>query len=465
VLQRAPRAAASPQLTAVRNRLYIFLGILVLLILGVAVLFTTPTTPRIKRSGIFPDGTKIEFLGSAVGGATFTTERQWQKLARRILPPRLQGWIPKPFSGTCSSGTNSVTFYFRVVNPRPAVRSGAYPWARFGAEDDHGFRFPFDASIMSSQGPTGAAYYGLALRAFPRRQPSFRFVFLDADSQTLVSMRLPNPVPRAYPEWTPAPLPQTKSNGPVALALKSLQWARPRWVRVVSANDSRYLRIEPDLGLITTNSAWEGPAPGRMEFRDTTGNAGSYLAPSEKAWRAEFGVQRSRWEDFGPEERLVLTNLPIPKAGALLDLGSNAVLSGVRLQVVALCGPGRLMVTNDAAHGVLPPGHPGFSTAPSVSVSSGVRTSSWGSWMPFMWTTVSGMGDDDELRVRAFNDSGEERGLNANRGYSPGPNGERVYMLDLPFTNGLLARLEMVVSRPLKFEFYVDPKAVRPAAE
>ncbi len=201
-----------------------------------------------------------------------------------------------------------------------------------------------------------------------------------------------------------------------------------------------------------------------MEFWDAAGNAGPYLAPSEKAWRAEVGVQRSRWEDFSSEERLVLTNLPIPLAGSYLEPGSNAVLSGVRVQV-GLCGPGRLLVTNGVGRGVLPPNHPHFSVGHSVSQSAGERLDSWGSLTPFLWVATAGMGDQDQLRVRAVTESGEERALDTRRGYSPGANGERIYILDLPFTNGILARLESVVSRPLKFEFFVDPKAILPPTD
>src|SRR5437870_4397434 len=77
-----------------------------------------------------PDGKQIEFLGTAVGGAAFTTEKRWHKLAKNWLPAKFQSWIPSATGGSCSTGTNSVTVYVRVTNPTGAPISGT-PWSGY----------------------------------------------------------------------------------------------------------------------------------------------------------------------------------------------------------------------------------------------------------------------------------------------------------------------------------------------
>src|SRR5690242_15394710 len=59
------------------------------------------------------DGTKIEFVGTAVGGQTFSSETPWLKRARRFLPVSLQRrWLPNEFTADCGYGSNSLTVYF-----------------------------------------------------------------------------------------------------------------------------------------------------------------------------------------------------------------------------------------------------------------------------------------------------------------------------------------------------------------
>src|SRR6266478_5868325 len=93
------------------------------------------------RSGVvrLPDGSTLKVIGVTVGLAPHSTEKSWHRFAKKILPTRLQGWLPVASTGTCAGSSNSITVHFEHAGP--AV-SGVtpYPWLKFAAADDQGFR-------------------------------------------------------------------------------------------------------------------------------------------------------------------------------------------------------------------------------------------------------------------------------------------------------------------------------------
>ncbi len=125
-----------------------------------------------ERRVTLQDGTQIELLGTAVGGSIFTTEKNWQRLARRYLPARFLNWLPPAVSGACSFGPNSITVYLRVTNP-PSITTSAVRTHEYAAEDDAGFLYQREGGYCSL-GPTPTqTLYGFALNTYPRRQKSF----------------------------------------------------------------------------------------------------------------------------------------------------------------------------------------------------------------------------------------------------------------------------------------------------
>lgn len=437
-------SAAAPRRHRWRARV---LWIGVALVVGVMALLLLPgKRDSGPRDGVFPDGSRIEFLGAAVGSSTFTTERPWHRVLRGVLPGRWQGALPSPVTGSCSSGTNSVTLYFLLTSP------GTVPWQHYAAEDDTGFRHQAGGGHCSigGGGPGVGQVHGIFLRALPRRQASFRLVFLDADFQPALTLRLPNPAPGPFPEWHPEPLPVTRTNDPVAMTLKGLRLTPPgRW---------RSLRTEVETA--TEDVRWKAARLGPAEARDATGNAGQFLSPAEKAWRVTLPLHRSRWEDFGPEEVLVLTNLALPAPGQFLALDRTVEHSGVRLSAGTLCGAGQLFITNGVRRAMLPTvaGSGGHGTM----TDSSTTVEFWGQAKPFLFIEVAGIGGEDELRVRLFDVAGQELRLEDRGGYSyRSSTASRVYTRELPITNGVLGRVEMVVSRPLLFEFDISPAQVQ----
>ena len=79
-----------------------------------------------------------------------------------------------------------------------------------------------------------------------------------------------------------------------------------------------------------------------------------------------------------------------------------------------------------------------------------------------LFVEVKGMQEADELRFRAFDEQNQEVKLEAS-GYQGRQGGSlaRVYTPTFKtLTNGAITRLEIVVSRPLDFECFIDPAEV-----
>jgi hypothetical protein len=197
---------------------------------------------------------------------------------------------------------------------------------------------------------------------------------------------------------------------------------------------------------------------------DATGNEGAFSSFRESAWRLTTHVHRTNWEDFEPSEKLVLTNLALPAPGQFVPLNASAHITGVEVIVEALCGTGTYSITNNPTNGVTRGMEPWSGGGQgSSSYGNGVVEEHWGMAQPFLLVEVKGMQGADELRFRAFDEQGHEVKVEAN-GYQgrQGGSQERVYTPSFrTLTNGVIAKLEFVVSRGLDFECYVNPAEVK----
>jgi hypothetical protein len=419
----------------------------VLAVLAVVAVVTTALR-RPERVVKFGNQVRVELLGTAIGGATFTTEKQWERLARKALPARWTGWIRPATTGNCGSGTNGITVFVRVTNP--LINSP--PWAGYMTEDEDSFRFPRDGGYCSFSSGTNSVVYGLTLRAYPRRQPSFLLHFLGTHGAVVASLRVPNPMSGPFPIWRPGRLPQTQTNGPVVLTLVGLQ----------DSGGMKSPSVKPLWELNATDPAWIEARALYTTFSDATGNEGQALSRSEPAWKLETLVYRERLEDFAESERLVLTNLAIPKPGSLVEIDQTAERGGSRLRIHVLAGAGRLLITNGVQRGMLPPA--GADEGHSTSSSGTSKLESWGSSTPFFLVEAWNLQSSDEIRFRLFDDLKREIKFDRSDGYYNLANGSRMYRRRFhPPEDAHSVSLELIVNRPLRFEFMVNPTDVRPA--
>ncbi len=420
-----------------------FITLVVALIAAAVIIAMKPS----RQSGVIvlPGGLEMELLGTAVGSATFTTDKRWHKFARRILPIRWQRWIPASNSGSCSSGTNSITVYFRVTEPSGA-RILNRPWEYYQVQDDTGLLYNREGGYCSFGGTSNSTLYGLSLRAFPRRQPDFQFSLIDAKGSNIANVRVPNPVRGPFPIWEPQPLPQTLTNGPVILTLKS--------IRAQGRGPWHY--ISPAWKLESSDPAWTKAKVRYMTLIDATGNEGQMLSPQEPAWMLRTMVHREREEDFSPAERFIISNLVVPKPGEFIAVDQSAVRQGIELKPSVFAGPGEFVISN-GIRSMLPP-RPAMGGGHSSSGSSGYTTESWANSNHFVLVNVQGAKVDDEIRVYAISDNGTRLRLNDTGYHGDAGGGRRYQLVFTPPDNAGSMALEIIVSRPLKFEFLVDPK-------
>jgi len=423
----------------------------VLILLG-ALLLGSWLTDRLKeersdRTIVLPNGTRAKVLGAVRGGTTFSTEEAWSRPLRKILPGSWQSWLPSVVSITCGS-TNDIVVYFSLAAPGGAI---SYPWSWPGTEDDDGFRYPpTGGSCSTSTG--GTSVYGVVIRSFPRRQKFFRLNFLDSNYQIITRVKVANPLPVPPPEqkWQAEAMPITRTNGPLALTLASAREETNQW--------GTYLR--PKWQTQALDSRWKNTQPGYLQVADAVGNEGGFLSRKEKVWQGNANFHRKRREDFEAYEIMVVTNLSVPAPGEMISAGAVQDCADVQVQLEGLFGAGTLYITNGLQRIMTTNVHDGWSTS-----SDGKTTvESIGSKENFFLVNATGMAAHDELRLRLTDEAGRNIPLKQSNTYqSHAGSSARVYQRSFVITNQVQSlSLEIIVSHPQEFIFYINPKEILP---
>ncbi len=393
-----------------------------------------------------PDGKVVELLGIAVGHQQFTTEKPWHKHARRWLPSRLHGWIPATASSMCSSGTNSITVYFNVSHPSGAAITGM-PWHHYRIEDASGFLYNGEGGLCGMRGGGSGLNLGQVLLTFPRREPSFRFHFIDQSDAIMATLNIPNPIRASYADWKAQPLPQTQSNGPVALTLEAIR----------EVDSSTYRLLNPQWSLRALMPEWERAKVQRLTFFDATGNEGRWLSPHEPAWKVHAEVHREPFEDFSADEKVTFTNLWMPTNGGFTSANIVQTCLGVRLRLYAVAASARFFVTNGVRPGSLPYDGTGYSRTEDDEG----RVESWSGKNHFVLLESEGSLYEHIVRLRLLSDHGQEiPSTNQNSRWECTQQAV-MHRLDFsPHPDTKFISLEAIVSRPLHFDFIVNPKEV-----
>jgi hypothetical protein len=291
-------------------------------------------------------------------------------------------------------------------------------------------------------------YCGMPLLSFPRRQKDFRFDLVDPNGVSIGGLWVPNPVHGPFPEWHPQPLPQTQTNGPITVTLSGLkpQLNQP-WPRI----DAKWRVTSSDPGWMDCHVRFH-------TFEDATGNRGQVLGSQEPAWKLRAWVYRERLKYLPPDERMVLTNLAIPTAGNFVSIDQTNTCAGVGIKVLLLGGAGQLVLTNGGGRFMLPLA--GAGGTHSTSDNGNTRTESWDTATPFFLVEAQNVQIDDDILFRVRDETGREIKAEAN-GYDPQPNGARIYKPTFdPSETAKFLTLEIMVNRPLEFEFVVNPADV-----
>jgi hypothetical protein len=406
---------------------------------------------RRARFVTFPDGSRLELLGTVMGTGAFSTDTSWQRLARRYLPARFQSWLPAVID--CNGiypATNSATIILRLTNPTNA--SGVAPWAGYAPEDQNGFRYAGNGGYSVRSDAKGNYTFAIGLQSFPRREPKFLLHFEDMNGVDIATVQVPNPAPGPFSNWRPSPMPQIQTNGPVILTLESLA------ENGLTDRGGPFLR--PRFSLRATNPAWVNAEASFQKLFDATGNEGMLLSPREPAWKFRASVFRRHWKDFAANEQLVLTNVTLPTPGQFQSLDKSADCDGVGLKVMVLAGAGRFGLSNGVTRFMQPPSQ-GTGGDFRSNIGNGYSVETWGSSTPFLLVEVRNAQPDDDIQLHLLDDSGREEKIETSRN-GTSSSGVNIYKFAFdPHQGAKIDTLTLVVNRPLLFDFLVNPADVR----
>jgi len=173
---------------------------------------------RANRVAVFPDGMRVEVLGAVRGTNTFTIEKLWQRLARKVLPARFQTNIPSPvipfantytpwwhaplggiYSGPVYTDSLTVVVYVRLAQPiNRTAKPFAYPLSRPELLADDGVRpgeisMEWYGSMVPSTNPIREIYTPVWFSNAPSQQKEFTLRFFDQNNGDSATVRVPAP--------------------------------------------------------------------------------------------------------------------------------------------------------------------------------------------------------------------------------------------------------------------------------
>ncbi len=405
-----------------------------------------------------------------IEGVTFGVEHRMG--APTFVIERLGPWLPR--------GMDDLFWPKRPESKIHLERPGLVVWVnaldpiggtnvdcqgiRVEFEDQHGDFFGEDTRYWTG----GARFWrvGHVFYSFPRDEERLTLRITPWRKNQTSTVTVPNPQLTPPAQWSGAPLPQTKTAGPLEVTLKGLT------VRT-NADAGKYWStpfrfFEP---------AWEcrqqgQPAAGWAEpewmAEDATGNRGQHLGVHRPVLRFFATVYP---EATNTEAAWLIAALPRTDLTTLTsNLWWNQSLPAGTNQIVALgfCPPG----THVFCEGQFDPNGPPMGPVGGGARSGWVGQSAWinplrhKEWSghytpsPTLYLRADRLGQRDRLAVRLRDEAG--RLWLAKSEPQGGPNGLQAFLVELPaaVTNVVP---EVVLLRPVAAEFLVETKSASTA--
>jgi hypothetical protein len=194
--------------------------VILLLLAGFGVLFWTLWNGDPANSVKLPDGSRLTLSGVSVGpNSTHFYGTYLQRVAEKVSA--LFGKTSPPgirYTAGAGNETN-VVFWFRLQGKAAAAAP-----LRFVLVDEGGasvlVRYPASVHAL----PTGGAAVYFSQLPWPRRSRTLTVRVFDGSSareqKLLGELRVKNPAPQSYPEWTADPLPISRRHGDAAFTLE-----------------------------------------------------------------------------------------------------------------------------------------------------------------------------------------------------------------------------------------------------
>ena len=178
------------------------------------------------------------------------------------------------------------------------------------------------------------------LRPFRHTGETFTLQVFNTAGEIVAEFDVHNPLRGPFPEWTPEPLPATKTDGDLRVTLRSL---RPQWWDD-SSNKVRRLAIHPEFEFEQSGQVSKHWTTESMQVLDALGNtAGANncdLDPLESAWKLRLRLQRNEQAAFDPAETFKIPPIALPAAATSMSIRQDGSVQGAQITILAVGGSG-----------------------------------------------------------------------------------------------------------------------------
>jgi hypothetical protein len=418
----------------------LIIGIGVALVLGAGLIFWRAQRPKTNMATL-ADGTQI-----IVHAVTYGTKHNFvhgSKLllkAQPFLPPFMSRMFPAPFTAMTIFREERLLVWYSFYNPTDR-KYLSLQVDSFSVIDEHGCTFPVREYSGQSSTPTFSVASAV-LQVFPRRQKTFTFRAKLAN-QPAVDLQIANPLYPIAAQWSPEPLPATRKTNNLEVTLKGLEY-KDQEKTYVAGDFEIY-----DAGV--RRSDWYSRG---LTFSDATGNSNrNPLCPYELAWKVDLDLWKNELATFPEEEIWRFPKIGPPPPGELQRLDQKRQLGHLLVTVVALCGPGEYVFSNDVCVSSARWESDWDETFSNSSSGSGPRRDirmEFRRKSPTLVVDVSGWRTSSELRVRTRSADGRPQPV-----FFRG-SGEYLWTFDMPrLTN--TCDLELMAQTPVLLQFIAPP--------
>jgi hypothetical protein len=336
-----------------------------------------------------PDGTdaRIETITFGTNHA-FTKGNRLVGKVHRFLPTSLKTLLTAPFSTEFTTREETLVLWYNRFDPN----TRSYPPANFQSFkiiDEHGCAFYINHYGGGSTTPAFSISSANA-SVFPRRQKSFK-VGAEVFGVTNIQWTVENPFVTNPAAWKAERLPATRRYENIEFILQTIDgqfYASGDW-------------FEPKFSILedgVDRTEWYKPL---VMFVDATGNRDDRLCPYEPAWKLEVDFYKSHKAPFSEPEIWRVRDVRIPRSGEVVSLNSTGDVSGISLEIFALCGSGEFSFSNRVcvASNEWAATWQGESSSYSSGVNNQVRLT-FRSKKPSLVAEISGLKRREDLLIR-----------------------------------------------------------------
>ena len=201
----------------------------------------------------------------------------------------------------------------------------------------------FALRIGADQGPKKVR--ADLLKAWPREQNQFTVNVFDEGKAPVATYSVRNPHPiKAAANIKADPLPAEAAAGPVTVRLKRIK---------VHSRAPHTPYYEPEFEFLEQGKKSQDWSAEQVTWEDANGNQTGLSGPGqvglclrEPVWIMKASVAKTPEAQFPPENLWSLPVLKLPDAGQCTGLSLSTNLQGVKLSIVGIGGPGKIIYSN-----------------------------------------------------------------------------------------------------------------------